>query len=144
MRFNIIKIMRAHSIIQRCVCLFFFFFFFFFFVFFFLMQIHSMKNALRNWTSVQYRQCLWKLNFYMNQEMRFGKELEPNMAGAFGTCTFIQYKRYAWKMKFNLRRALCSGIGIDVQALHLERFCQAPSLMATPRRSCSSFVGEVK
>ena len=26
----------------------------------------------------------------------------------------------------------------------LERFCQAPSLMAAPRRSCSSFVGEVK
>ena len=25
-----------------------------------------------------------------------------------------------------------------------ERFCQAPSLMAAPRRSCSSFVGEVK
>ena len=25
-----------------------------------------------------------------------------------------------------------------------ERFCQATSLMAAPRRSCSSFVGEVK
>ena len=32
----------------------------------------------------------------------------------------------------------------STERTELERFCQAPSLMAAPRRSCSSFDGEVK